>query len=271
MPVNSQEVFVTIIACIGLFLCIAVVLVSFILHFQRKKYVHNKELVSIAEASKRQLVQSKLEVAEETRLYIARELHDNIGTLSSLIKINLNLLSEEKDETKKTAFLAESKELAKTLITEVKQLSVSLNTERLVRMSFSQLLNLEVERIRKLNLFIVEYGCSGEEWSITPDSQLILYRVCQEILHNIIKHADPFKVCINLNFERSLLTLRISDDGNGFLMETEQTGKQVSSGSGLLNIYARIHLIGGKLLLDSSPGKGTKYYIELPLTNPERE
>ena len=90
MPDNSanpEEISVAILASMGLFICIAVVLIFFVMYFQRKKYEHKEELLSTQEKNKRQLMQSKLEVAEQTRLYIAQELHDNISTLSSILKI----------------------------------------------------------------------------------------------------------------------------------------------------------------------------------------
>lgn len=267
MPANSEEVFIAILASIGLFICIALVLILFIIHFQNKKYAHKEELLSTAEENKRQLVQSKLEVEEQTRLYIARELHDNIGTLSSLIKINLNLISTSNSEERKSILLSESKDLVKSLIGEVKQLSVTLNTDRITKMSLSQAIQLETSRVQKLNLFIVDFSVEGEEWSIPGDKQIIVYRICQELLHNIIKHAKPFKVTIAIKFEKQTLHICIEDDGVGFYSTNGSAQANFLDGSGLMNIYSRIGLIGGKFFIESMPGKGTKCYIELPITN----
>ena len=268
MQENSQEVFIAILASIGLFICIAMVMIYFIVHFQKKKFEHKEQMISIGEENKRQLVQSRLEVEEQTKLYIARELHDNIGTLSSLIKMNLNLLSSSTgEEERKSELLAESKELIKTLITDVKQLSLSLNTDRITKMSISKAIQMETTRLQKLNLFIVEYSCEGDEWPIAGDKQIVLYRICQELLHNIIKHAKPFKVSVSLKFDKALLHITITDDGAGFIIHHPSISINELDGSGLVNIYNRIGLLGGKLILDSSPGKGTKCYIEVPFTN----
>ncbi len=267
MQENQQEIFVAIIASIGLFICIAIVLVSFVFHFQKKKYQHKEQLISIEEKNKQQLVQSRLEVEEQTKLYIARELHDNIGTLSSLIKINLNLISSAGTEEKRSELLSESTDLIKTLITDVKQLSLSLNTDRITKMSISKAIQLETTRLQKLNLFIVEYSCEGDEWPIPGDKQIVLYRICQELLHNIIKHAKPFKVSVILRFTKELLHITITDDGAGFTIHHPSATVNELNGSGLVNIYNRVGLLGGKLILDSAPGKGTKCYIEVPFAN----
>lgn len=262
-----NEVFVTILAVIGLFTCITLVLVYFILHFQKKRYQHKEELISLEEKNKRELVQSKLEVVEQTRVYIARELHDNIGTLSSLMKINLNLIASEQNEAKRGELISDSIDISKTLIAEVKQLSLSLNTDRLTKMSFCKAIELELDRIRKLNLFMIEYNCYGDEWSIPPDRQIIIYRVCQELLHNILKHANAFKVTVSILFEDNRLQISIADDGVGFSVGGVSAATGGIDGSGLVNMNSRVELIGGKLDLESIPGKGTKCYIDVPFTN----
>ena len=265
---NSREISIAILSSMGLFICIALVLILFIIYFQRKKYEHREALVSAEERNKRQLMQSKLEVAEQTRLYIAQELHDNIATLSSLLKININLASSEADEQKRLDFLNQSKELAKTLTTEIKQLSVALNTDRIVQMGLGQSVSLEIERIRKLNLFQLIYTIRGEEWLIPADRQIIIFRICQELLHNILKHAHPQKVTIELTFSPSLLTIDIQDDGRGFNMASGQDAPAGTDGSGLINLPNRVKLIGGTLYLNSAPGQGTRSTIQIPkLTN----
>ena len=263
----TQEISIAIIASIALFVCIAVVLTAFILRFQKNKYLHKEELHSVEEENKRQLVQSKLEVEEQTRLYIARELHDNIGTLSSLLKINLNLIADMANENKRTEIINESKDLVKTLITDVKQLSLSLNTDRISKMSLSQTIKLETERIKKLNLFLIDFKVEGDEWPIPSDKQIILYRICQELFHNTIKYAKAFKLIIFLYFEKDKLSISIEDDGIGFSQDARSHSTEVLNGSGLINVVNRTKLIGGNIFIDSSPGKGTKCYIEVPFIN----
>jgi signal transduction histidine kinase len=267
MPDNSanpEEISVAILASMGLFICIAVVLIFFVMYFQRKKYEHKEELLSTQEKNKRQLMQSKLEVAEQTRLYIAQELHDNISTLSSILKINIGLVLSETNEQKKIELLNQSNDLARTLTTEIKQLSVALNTDRIVQMGISQAIGMEITRIRKLNLFDVLYNVTGEEWLIPADRQIIIFRICQELLHNILKHASPQKVEVTLDFTPDRLVIDIKDNGKGFVMEDRPVPAAGTDGSGLINLPNRVKLIGGALYLDSAPGKGTHSTIQIP-------
>ncbi len=257
---NSNEAIVAIFASIALFVCVAIALVAFVLFFQRKKGQQTQQILDIEKETKRQLVESKLEVEEQTRLYIARELHDNIGTLSSLIKINLGLIASSADGEKRQGFLTESQELIRVLISEVKQLSVSLNSDRLTAIPFSLALTEEIARVQRLELFHIDLSVTGDEYAIEPEKQLIIYRVCQELLHNIIKHAKASNVLIAVVFEPGRIDINITDDGAGF--DTSGTGGP--KGSGLINIHNRIKLIGGSLYLNSAPQKGTQCAIQIP-------
>jgi signal transduction histidine kinase len=267
MPVANQEVLITIIASVFLFILLCGMILRFLFLYQKKKFRHAEQLVEMEKKYQEETLRSQLEVQEQTRIYIGRELHDNIGTLSSLIKMNLNLAETADSEEKKKEWIEESKEIVKKLITEVKQLSRELNTDRIADMVFLNMLSQDIERIRKLNLFAINFSTEGEEWPIPPDRKIILYRVCQELLHNIIKHAKPATVNFSVEFDKERLRLTIKDDGVGFNTAAVSGDGKDGPGSGLINLRNRATLIGGNLFIDSSPGNGTKCYIEVPFTN----
>ena len=119
MSATSEEVLITIIAAISLFILFSGVVIRFLFLYQKKRFLHEEQLIEMEKKYREETLRSQLEVQEQTRIYIGRELHDNIGTLSSLININLNLADTTDSEEKKKEWMAESKEMVKTLITEV--------------------------------------------------------------------------------------------------------------------------------------------------------
>lgn len=266
MPAASEEVLITIIAAAGLFILFSGVIIRFLFLYQKKRFMHEEQLIEMKKKYQEETLRSQLEIQEQTRIYIGRELHDNIGTLSSLIKINLNLADETRSEEKRKEWLAESKEMVKTLITEIKQLSLDLNTDRLAQSSLVKVLERDILRIEKLNLFAIRFTVQGEEWPITSDKKIILYRISQELLHNIIKHARPANVDVRLAYTKEFLELEIVDDGIGFDPLAVSPERKESPGSGLINMRKRIELIGGKIRIDSSSGNGAKCYIQVPFT-----
>ena len=243
----------------------SLLLVAFIVtiaYFRFKRNAHFKETKFLQQAFVEQLLQVQLEVQEQTRLHIAEELHDNVGALASLIKINLKLLFNEKEPTRFTDILEQSQIHIKNLIIDVKQLSVSLHTDRLSHLCIGEAIYLEVERIQKLGLFTINCIMEGEDIQLPNDKQIILFRVCQELLHNIVKHAQPTIVSVVIIFTQNALQITIVDNGKGFDIEA---ASKKNSGSGLINLHKRAKVIGGSLYLTSNATSGTHCSIQIPL------
>lgn len=249
---NQEILFVFIAATLVFFILVAIIIAVVFLQSRKMNKLYKE---------KEQLLQSQLEVAENIRKQVARELHDNIGTLSSLIKINLDLIGTTPEALKKQEFINESKSLIRTLITDVKHLSLNLNSDRITAIPFSKALEEEIMRVKKLQLFQIALSITGEEQVMEADRQLILYRLCQELLHNIVKHSRASNASFSVVFEKEMLSISVEDDGIGF-----DVGNQLSlQGSGLINLQMRTKLIGGSLYLDSTPGKGTRCSIQIPV------
>ena len=177
-------------------------------------------------------------------------------------KINLKLLSITKEPIKFADILEQSQTHIKNLIVDIKHLSVSLHTDRLSNLCIGEAIYLEVQRIEKLGLFTINYSTEGEDVQLLSEKQIILFRVCQELLHNIIKHAQPTTVSVAIIFTTNKLEITIIDDGIGFDVEV---AKQKNNGSGLINLYKRAKVIGGTLYLISNASFGTHCNIEIPI------
>jgi signal transduction histidine kinase len=264
MSDQGKDLLYAFIVAILVFLVLAGLLARLIfLHYEKVKRMKLEKDVLKAQYDQ-ELLQAQLEVEEQTRKNIAQELHDNLGALSSLIKINLNLAAVAQEPNEKERLLFESKNLLKDLIVELKQLSVSLNADRLSQYSLSEMIQLEVDRLQKLGLFSIHYNEEGEEAVLSADHQVMVFRICQEILHNVVKHANASRVDVRVKYSPAYINVQIMDDGVGFNPQENQS-KELG-GSGLINIKNRARLIGSSLVIESIVGKGTRCELKLPLT-----
>ena len=261
----DQEVLITILASGGLFVFLSIIIVRFLFLYQHKRKRYKEDLADMEKKYQKEILASRLEVQEQTRIYIGQELHDNIGALASLIKINLNLAELTDEPVKKQEWISESKEITKKLITEVKELSLDLNLDRLGNIGFVKLLQQDIQRIQKLGIFNLSFLVEGEEWNLSSDRQIILYRICQELLHNIIKHANAGSVMIKLTYSADSLLINMIDDGIGFDTESVFRQGKETNGSGLVNMQKRIQMIGGSLDMERMPDKGIQSFLKVPI------
>src|SRR5205085_4739409 len=134
------------------------------------------------------LHQSKLEIQEQILDHIAKELHANFSHLVSLININLaEILTQSNPGIKEN--IIETKSLAKQLLSELKALSASLNTDHIMHIGFAKALDNELNRLSKTKKIQVTFTRSGEEYRLPPEHEIILFRLCQEILNNIVQYS----------------------------------------------------------------------------------
>ncbi|MGL6269108.1 MAG: sensor histidine kinase, partial [Chitinophagaceae bacterium] len=227
--------------------------------YQKRKKILVKESETLKLEFEKQLMQSRLEIQEQTLRHISHELHDNLGQVASLIKINLNTLSLN-DAEKATAKIEHTKEITRQLITDIKALSVSLGADRIAQTGLVKALQTEVERLNKTDAFLASFSQHGSIPELNQDKSVILYRMAQEILNNMVKHSGALHIDISLQGSENLFILELNDDGAGF----DVTVKKQSGGAGLRNLETRAKLINAQLIMESIPGKGTRVRIELP-------
>jgi two-component system, NarL family, sensor kinase len=233
-------------------------LLRIVVKYQKNNYRHRLEKQQLQSQFSQTLLQSQLEIKEQTLQHIGYELHDNLGQVASLIKINLNTLQLDNPE-KAGQKIEDTKELVRQLIMDLKSLSVSLNSERVSQVGIDKGLENEVERLNKTGQFEIVMQQEGTIPLLDASTTIILYRMSQEIINNIIKHSGAKRIVVSLKATAKLLILAFSDDGVGF----DKEEKIRSGGSGLMNLQSRAKLINAQLIIESSPGSGTVISIEL--------
>lgn len=220
-----------------------------VLHRQRQ--IQNRQKIDqIKTEHEKTLLNIENEIQQETLTHIGRELHDNIGQLLSLAKLNFGSAKPEKH--------SEGKVILNQIIKEVRGLSKTLNIDWVESISLADFINQELGKIQATGFCETTLENSMEDFNLTKDQKLVLIRVTQECLNNAIKHASPDKIDVKIYQNGKGKVIRIIDDGKGF----DQTVQ--SQGSGMTNLKKRMETIGGEFHLTSVVGKGTEIKLLLP-------
>ena len=260
MFAQDEEIFITIVTSTTLMVFLVAVIIFSVIRYQNKLRNHLQEINDLRIEFHNEVINAQFEKEEQTLHRISQEIHDNIGQLLSLVKLNLNTM----DIANCTSLLQDkvtlTKELVGKAIVDLRQLSKSLNSTHLTQQFLSKSLQLELDIINRIDQYITQLNVKGEEIIFDPQKQLILFRIAQESLNNIIKHAQAKQIEISLNYEAESLYLTIADDGVGF----NNAAINQLKGTGIGNIKYRAALIGATLSIITEKTKGTTIKIIAP-------
>ena len=195
-------------------------------------------------------VNAMIEGQETERKRIAADLHDRLGSMLATVKLHFS--SEKKGGIEKGQTLLDQS------VEEVRKISHNLASSSLVKFGLIASLQSLSESISS-NKFRVDFLHHGIEERLSSETEISLYRCVQELISNIIRHANASKITIQLQKNNNDLNLIVEDNGIGF------NTKQKSSGIGLKNITSRVKSLKGNIAFDSSINKGTTVIIDIPL------
>lgn len=260
MPKQQDEFLITIVVASVFFVLIGIFLMILVFFFLRRQRKYKMEKEDMRNRFEQTLLNTQLEIQEHTFNYISQEIHDNIGQILSLVRINLNVLSEKSPEI----HFANTDELLGKVIRDLRNLSHNLNSNRLKEIGIVEGLRSLLLQLDKTEKFTTEFNSPDNALSfMNNDHCLILYRMVQEVLHNIIKHASASHIVIDIQPKSSkTYSVCITDNGKGFDTKTLEDN---STGIGLQNIFARAKLINAVVKVNSTQGKGTS--INFDITN----
>lgn len=218
------------------------------------------EMIQKQEASKeKELLKNTLAVQESERMEIGMELHDNITQLLASAKLMLDTAIRQ--TTRKDEHLEKARDDVFTAIHETRKLSHSLVVPGLETESLTDAVMRLLERLKTDNRLMVQLKLVSRKKinSLEPGVRLALYRILQEQVNNIIKHADASSVLVELRYVSDSIQLIVEDDGVGFDPD------QYRPGIGLSNINRRVRHLGGDCRVHSMPGEGCQLKILIPL------
>jgi two-component system sensor histidine kinase UhpB len=198
---------------------------------------------------------------EKERRELGMELHDNVNQLLGATLLYMGVAIKSGNVARKeTQLLKNCVDYINEAINELRNLSHRLTPYIKEEISLKNIIEILIEPIQKANLFEINLQVDAFENDVVDsDMQTNLYRIVQEQLTNILKHAQASKVKIFVRLTKKLIKLNIADNGKGFDMLT------CKDGIGLENIKRRAEMFSGKCKLKSSPGNGCELMVELPL------
>jgi signal transduction histidine kinase len=237
---NQDQIVIWIWIGIGLFFLTTLLITLLVLNYL-KSIKRNKQKVSkLVRNTQKEYLETVLHLQEQDRERLAEELHDNIISQLNLIRLNLN---DRKPE--------ELSQDLKRSMQLIRELSHNLTPPDLNEIDLTDLIEDYLEQVNK-NIEVI-FHCITIEIPISNPVKLNLFRIVQELVNNILKHAEASRIDVSLRISLNYLILIIEDNGRGFIM-----GNQ-SGGIGLRNIQSRAQKIKAIYKLKTQPEKGTKF------------
>ncbi|NOT50316.1 MAG: sensor histidine kinase [Chitinophagaceae bacterium] len=250
---------------LGTFLFLGAFIILLATLYTKKQQRNKNEKKEMQLQYHQTLLQSQLEIQEQTFKNISQEIHDNIGQALTLAKLNLNTMPSVTDQQKEKIFT--TKEIISKTISDLRDLSRSLNTDYIADMGLQKAIEYEMNLISKSSSIKTETITEGKPFVIDKQKELILFRIVQEVLNNAIKHSEAKSIIAKMIYGSDSFELLITDNGKGFKIDDPKREKQPGSGLGLRNMDNRAKLIGASFSMNSGPGAGTEVRIILPFSH----
>lgn len=246
MDPHETKIYYVLLIGITVLLSLMVFFVVTILRYHRKISFY-----------RRQRIKENVNTLENERKRVAIDLHDDLGSSLSAIKLHLSRLSKRGDKNFKA--VQEIGLQVDELMGRMKGVAHELMPRELVRSGLDRALQLLVARSTDSSGIPIEYSCSVDHFN--RENSIHIYRIAQEVLNNAAKHSKATWIHFSISRRNGKILIKISDNGVGFNVKmTSGTGK----GQGLHNISARTQLMNGTVYITSMKNQGVTYEIEIP-------
>lgn len=197
---------------------------------------------------------------EEERRRIGRDLHDEAGQSLAFLRLQLDMLARDAPEALQPR-LAEARDVTARTTVELRRIIAALSPSVLERLGLNTALRLLAKRFRFTHPAELKFRAAKLPAGLPRQVVEVIYRVAQECLQNVAKHSQATRVNVSLRFVDKNIRLSVRDNGAGF---TADTAWSKPKSFGLAGMRERALLLGGSLVIDSAPGKGTRVMLEVP-------
>lgn len=226
---------------------------------EQDKKLQAEQILSLEKEQQVISLQSMITGQESERNRIAKDLHDGLGGLFSTIKMYFSTLAHEQPVLGTNPLFQKSIELTHTASEELRRIAHNLMPEVLQKLGLINAIQDLCNQINTGRLLNISLQAYGMEARLNPHTEIMLYRIVQELLNNIIKHAQATEVIIQFNRHDERLSITIEDNGRGF------NAGEDKAGAGLSTIQSRVNYLNGELNIDSTQGVGTTVMMEFLL------
>lgn len=256
-PGNADIVLVYFIGTFAMLLLAGAIFFFFII-YQKRLLRKELEINKIKATQQEEILKNTVQAQEKERKRIAQDLHDEVGAMLSVVKLNVGRIEKKTIDTKPRQLATETKLYLDDVITQVRRISRDLMPPSLEKLGLSFALQEMVNWINKSDHIKIEFSKSGESFRFDIKKELAVFRIIQELVNNALKHSKASHVFIKMRFTEKYMAVSVTDNGVGFDID-----KLESTGLGLKNLESRSELMGVKYKMNSHPGKGTFAVLKL--------
>ena len=222
-------------------------------------FINKKSQLILAQKIKenifeQELANSQVEIKEQTLNYIGQELHDDLGQKLSVARLMTNKMAFS-NENERENIVDEINVLLGECIQDIRNLSKVFITKQIEHFGFIESLEREIFRIKRLQLMEVDYKINNHDLEINSEHALILFRIIQECITNVIKHSKSKWIQLTVEDKKDQIIITVIDNGIGFISKSKEDG------SGLKNMISRAKIINANFTINSNDNHGTKVLI----------
>jgi PAS domain S-box-containing protein len=221
------------------------------------------DLVKTAEAELRSLSRRLIEAQEDERRLISMELHDEIGQHLTILKMMLDTMSRHSGAPNQVAVIGAADEVGQ-IIGQVRNLSMQLHPSMLDVLGLEPTLQVLFERVRANAGLDIKVTSDFDDDRLNKDAKLGIYRIIQESLTNVMRYSEVKKAQVTLHDFGDHISVTVKDEGKGFDPRALGIGKS----AGISGMKERARTLGGTLIIESAPGKGTTIKVQIPHREP---
>lgn len=242
-----------------------IVITLFIVAYFRQKSRHDRivseqKILQLEEEKKLIAARLLVEGQEEERKRIATELHDGIGVLLSATRMQFSVIGEKSPENKE--IIDKASKMLEQASGDVRKISHNMMPGLLTKLGFLEAAQDLLERISDGGEIQAVCEINGDQEERLPENkEIMLYRIIQEMVNNTLKHAKAKNISLIINLQPGIIDILYADDGVGFNFDQKIENESL----GLKSIQSRVNFLSGTLNVESSPGHGAKFMIQLPV------
>ncbi len=252
MSTDPNTVIIITTCSILIFLVFVIIVFFIIFRNAKTRILFEKQLLES------EVIKSQLEIREDLLQNISMELHDNVGQILSVAKLNLNTLPDSVPNSK---MIKETSDLIGESLSEIRHLSRVLNPENIRRLGLEEMLRLEFDRLKTVGHVDCLLEVTGKAFVLPSDVAIILVRIVQEFIKNSLKHAKASQIKLSIRYHLSSLSLNLEDNGIGFDPALVENNKI----NGLKIMQYRADLIGADFKYHSIINQGTQLNVNYKL------
>lgn len=249
-------------------LIMAIAIIMFVVFYQKRMLREQlKRQVLEADYQKRML-QAALESQENERRRLAADLHDSVGAMLSAIRVGLSTMIR-KDEMPSENIL-QTKQMLDDTIETVRAISRDLMPSTLEKFGLIQAIKEMCERFSATSKVPIFFHDDGSDLSLNKNQEIMIFRIVQEMLNNVLKHAQALQIKVEVQYNGEL-SIAVEDNGVGFDPDAIKNSSLNGKGLGLFNMENRARLLGGRMEYEKHRETGSKVSLLMPISHERKD